>query len=187
MKKIIKKIFALVFLTSIIFKFPQVAESDPPQFGDSSLLVFLQALEKGNFIEDLTTADLEIFLDDQKLRVDGLVLVKGLKVKRTEGKQIASPLLPRVLILEFRAYQYDQKLGQMIEQLFRPPFSPSDTISIVTPVKPNGFSEQTLRDCSVDQLINAGLTMLKRDISSTGQNQIDIFQEMTCEKDSGHS
>lgn len=179
MKKIIEKLFAFISLSLIIFRFPQISAPETSPYGHSSLLIFFQAFDKGNFIEDLTMADLEISLDDQKLKIDGLVLVKGLKVKRIEGQQIASPVLPRIIILEFRGYQYDQKFGQMIEQLFRHPYSPSDTISIVTPIKPYGFSEKTLRDYSVDQLIEAGLTVLKRDMSSTGQNQIDIFQEMT--------
>lgn len=172
-------VFVLIFLCFLYMNLSSLNEVKILQPNEGANLVFFQAFDKGNFIENLTTADMEISLNGHPLSVDSLVLVKGLKVKRIEGKAIPSPILPRVLILDFRCYQYDQKLGQMVEQLFRNPYSPTDTISLVTPIKPYGFSEQTLRDYSLEQLINAGLAVMKRDISSTGQNQLDIVQEMT--------
>ncbi len=175
-KLVFPAISFLVFFTLNSFSKLEAKSIQPEE---RAVLIFLQAFDKENFVDNIAASDLEISLDGSPLKIDGLVLVKGSKVKRTEGKAIASPILPRVLILEFRGYQYEQKLGQVVEQLFRHPYSPTDMISLVTPVKPYGFSEQTLRDYSVEQLINAGLTVLKRDISSTGQKQLDIIQEMT--------
>ncbi len=170
---------AFAFLGLFIFNSTKDAGGGISQSDDSANLIFMQAFDKGQFVDILTSADLEVYVNGQIAQIDGLALVKGLEVRRSEGKSIASPVLPRVFIIEFRGSQYDPKFGQMIEHLFRSPYSPEDTISLVTPVKPYGFSSQTLREYPREELIHAGLTVLKRDISSSGQIQVDLNQEMT--------
>jgi len=142
-------------------------------------LLLLQVFDKGKFVETLSLSDFEVFTDGKLLDVKGLSLVKGLKEKRKEGMEIKSGVLPRVIVLEFRGYEYDQKLGQIVEHLFRTPYSPSDTISLVTPVKVYGFFSEYLRDRTPEELINAGSSILKRDLSVTGKTENEIIQELT--------
>ncbi len=140
---------------------------------------YLQAYDQGKFVESLTLADLVAALEDQPLNITGLTLVKGLKVKRTEGQEIPSPILPRVIILEFKAYDFHQRMGEVVENLFRRPYNPSDAISLVTPVNIYSFSSNDLRNKTPDELIKAGLTILKRDVSVSGRTENEIIDELT--------
>ncbi|HOE15090.1 MAG TPA: hypothetical protein PLX40_09305 [Candidatus Saccharicenans sp.] len=140
---------------------------------------YLQAYDQGKFVESLTLADLVAALEDQPLNITGLTLVKGLKVKRAEGQEIPSPILPRVIILEFKAYDFHQRMGEVVENLFRRPYNPSDAISLVTPVNIYSFSSNDLRNKTPDELIKAGLTILKRDVSVSGRTENEIIDELT--------
>jgi len=146
---------------------------------DADNRLFLQVFERGKFVDNLSLNDLEINLNEQPVEIKGLTLVRGLKIKRVEGEKILSPILPRVLILEYRANDYDQKFGRIVERLFLHPYTPADIISLVTSANSYGFSSQTLRDYSPEQLINAGVTILKRDLSMSGRTYNEIYQEMT--------
>lgn len=171
-------LFLVAIFVALVSYVPALA-SAPRSRSDSNSLFFIQVFDKDKFVETLTLADLEIYSGNQPLPIDGLVLVKGLKLKKSEGQNIPAPVLPRVLILEFKGYEFHQRLGQVVEHLFRRPYSPSDTISLVTPVNIYGFYSESLRDRTPEELINAGLTILKRDLSVTGKTENEIIQEMT--------
>ena len=145
----------------------------------STGLFYLQAYDQGKFVENLTLADLAAALGGQPLNITGLTLVKGLKVKRAEGQKIASPILPRVIILEFKAYDFHQRMGEVVEHLFRRPYNPSDAISLITPVNIYSFSSEDLRTRTPQELGQAGLTILKRDVSVTGRTENEIIDELT--------
>jgi len=145
----------------------------------STGLFYLQAYDQGKFVENLTLADLAAALEGQPLNITGLTLVKGLKVKRAEGQEITSPLLPRVIILEFKAYDFHQRMGEVVEHLFRRPYNPTDAISLITPVNIYSFSSNDLRNKTPDELIQAGLTILKRDVSVSGRTENEIIDELT--------
>ena len=145
----------------------------------STGLFYLQAYDQGKFVENLTLADLAAALEGQPLNITGLTLVKGLKVKRAEGQKIASPILPRVIILEFKAYDFHQRMGEVVEHLFRRPYNPSDAISLITPVNIYSFSSEDLRTRTPQELGQAGLTILKRDVSVTGRTENEIIDELT--------
>ncbi|HQI22954.1 MAG TPA: hypothetical protein PKV90_07080, partial [Candidatus Saccharicenans sp.] len=140
---------------------------------------YLQAYDQGKFVESLTLTDLVAALEGQPLNITGLTLVKGLKVKRAEGQEIPSPILPRVIILEFKAYDFHQRMGEVVENLFRRPYNPSDVISLITPVNIYSFSSNDLRNKTPDELIKAGLTILKRDVSVAGRTENEIIDELT--------
>ncbi|HQM75124.1 MAG TPA: hypothetical protein PLL62_07815 [Candidatus Saccharicenans sp.] len=145
----------------------------------STGLFYFQAYDQGKFVESLTLTDLVAALEGQPLNITGLTLVKGLKVKRAEGQEIPSPILPRVIILEFKAYDFHQRMGEVVENLFRRPYNPSDAISLVTPVNIYSFSSNDLRNKTPDELIKAGLTILKRDVSVSGRTENEIIDELT--------
>ncbi|HRV06552.1 MAG TPA: hypothetical protein P5517_06650 [Candidatus Saccharicenans sp.] len=145
----------------------------------SSGLFYFQAYDQGKFVESLTLTDLVAALEGQPLNITGLTLVKGLKVKRAEGQEIPSPILPRVIILEFKAYDFHQRMGEVVENLFRRPYNPSDVISLITPVNIYSFSSNDLRNKTPDELIKAGLTILKRDVSVAGRTENEIIDELT--------
>jgi len=145
----------------------------------STGLFYLQAYDQGKFVENLTLADLAAALGGQPLNITGLTLVKGLKVKRAEGQKIASPILPRVIILEFKAYDFHQRMGEVVEHLFRRPYNPSDAISLITPVNIYSFSSEDLRTRTPQELGQAGLTILKRDVSAAGRTENEIIDELT--------
>ena len=182
--KNIVRLFALLsaalWLTLFTTKLTEASDSTLKPQAENRKLVFVQVFDKDKFVDSLTLSDFEIMLNSQPASPQGLALVKGLKVRRTEGREISSPIIPRVFILEFRSYLYDQKFGQMVESLFRRPYSPSDLISLVTPLKPYSFSSQTLRDYLPEELINAGITILKRDLSAAGKTQDELIQDMTA-------
>lgn len=157
--------------------FPRI--SPPNVLAAERQLVLVRVFEDGKFVDNLKTGDFLVQVSDRPVEVKGLTLVRNLKVRMSEGENIDSPILPRVIILDFRCYQYEQKLGQMVEQVFRRPYSSSDLISLVTPIKAYSFSEKTLRDYQPEELINAGTSVLKRDISVYGKTEDEIIQELT--------
>jgi len=176
-ERLMKKFFCGVL--AILISGAALALALNQREADDDNLLLLQVFDKGKFVETLSLSDFEVFTDGKLLDVKGLSFVKALKEKRKEGAEIKSAILPRVIVLEFRGYEYDQKLGQVVEHLFRRPYSPFDTISLVTPVKVYGFFSESLRDRTPEELINAGSTILKRDLSVTGKTENEIIQELT--------
>ncbi|MHB8094091.1 MAG: hypothetical protein ACYDH0_04040 [Candidatus Aminicenantales bacterium] len=92
-----------------------------------------------------------------------------------------APAGVRNIILDFQATDYNPKLAAVIRYFFERVMRPEDMVAIVTPVKSYGFSRNTLQSSTPDQLVDAVVAILKRDLSSAGSGYQDIYNEMIRE------
>jgi hypothetical protein len=92
-----------------------------------------------------------------------------------------APAGVRNIILDFQATEYNPKLAAVIRYFFEHVMRPDDMVAIVTPVKSYGFSRNTLQSSTPEQLVDAVVAILKRDLSSAGSGYQDIYNEMIRE------
>jgi len=87
----------------------------------------------------------------------------------------------RNIILDFQATDYNPKLAAVIGYFFERVMRPEDMVAIVTPVKSYGFSRSTLQSSTPEQLMDAVVAILKRDLSAAGAAYQDVYNEMIRE------
>lgn len=157
-----------------ICSLPAQAETPP-----SKINLTFQVHDGDKFVPDLTLNDLVVYEEGRELPVESLELIQTGKVRRHEGEQQPGFVVQRNLILNFQAREYTSKLADAVDCLFKELLAPGDQVFVVTPVKIYGFSEQTMKNYTQEQLINAVNSVLKRDISSSGTSYLAIIEEMT--------
>jgi len=113
------------------------------------------------------------------------VLFLFLRVPETPAAPRAAvpdaPAEVRNIILDFHATEYNPKLAAVIEYFFDRVMRPEDMVAIITPVKSYGFSRNTLQSSATEQLVDAVVAILKRDLSAAGSGYQDIYNEMIRE------
>lgn len=145
----------------------------------SKINLAFQVYDGHKFVLDLTLDDLIVYEEGKELPVDSLELIDRGKVRRHEGEQQLDSIIRRNLIVHFQAREYTSKVADVVEYLFRDMLLPGDQVFLVTPVKIYGFSEQTMKKYTLEELINAVNTVLKRDLSSSATSYLVIIEEMT--------
>lgn len=85
----------------------------------------------------------------------------------------------RIYIIIFQVTDYNPKIGDTVEYIFKNMIKPHDQLIILTPVKPYTFSQKTRQSQSREQLIKLTQNVLKRDIVSGTANYHEILNRMT--------
>lgn len=82
-------------------------------------------------------------------------------------------------ILIFQLTDYNPKIGDTVEYIFKNMIKPQDQLIIITPVKPYTFSQKTRESQTQEQLIKLTQNVLKRDIVTGTANYHEILNRMT--------
>jgi hypothetical protein len=84
-----------------------------------------------------------------------------------------------IYIIIFQLTDYDAKVADTVEYIFKHMIKPQDQLIMLTPVKPYTFSQQTRQSQTREQLIEQTQKVLKRDIVSGTVNYHQILNRMT--------
>jgi hypothetical protein len=81
-------------------------------------------------------------------------------------------------VLIFQITEYNSKIGDTVKYFFKEIFKHGDQLSILSPVKPYGFSKQTLESQTSQQLIELTKKVLKRDTTIGAANYQQVLDDM---------
>jgi len=110
----------------------------PQQITEESTVINIEipvrVFQDGNFVENLTIDDFEIFEQGIPQKVEAVYLVKKKTVERSEEKRRFSPVTTRTFFLFFEISEYTPKIGEAIDYFHERVLMPGDNLIIDTPL-----------------------------------------------------
>jgi VWFA-related protein len=118
----------------------------------------------GRFVDSLTLDDFVLTENGVAQKPVGFYVVKGQSVQGQAGTPPANPQVSRHYYLMFQATEYDPKLGEVVDTLFKKLLRPGDTMTLMTPTKVYSLSQQALSSKPKDVLSKEMNQILRKDI-----------------------
>jgi hypothetical protein len=110
----------------------------PQQVAEEAVVVNIEVpvrvFQNGDFVEDLTIGDFEIFEEGIPQRIEAVYLVKKRTVERSEEKKRFVPSTQRMFFLFFEISEYSSEIGKAIDYFHENVLIPGDNLIIVTPM-----------------------------------------------------
>jgi hypothetical protein len=110
----------------------------PQQVAEEAVVVNIEVpvrvFQNGDFVEDLTIGDFEIFEEGIPQRIEAVYLVKKRTVERSEEKKRFVPSTQRMFFLFFEISEYSSEIGEAIDYFHENVLIPGDNLIIVTPM-----------------------------------------------------
>lgn len=166
-----RTIFIIILSTFLLL--PITVEGD-----QSYVEIPVRVLNSDGFVDNLTEKDLIIKEDGIQQKIEAIYLVDGNHIKKRVGKQDIHPTVSRNFILMFHAKTYTAKLGNALEYFFNNVLLPGDQLTLMTPLRPYGFSGAALKSTSKKELIKKANMVLKKDIAIAGANYFINLDDM---------
>lgn len=90
---------------------------------------------RGNFVNDLTIDDFEVYEDGDRQKIDAVYLIKKNLIHRKEERKSLKPVTSRTFFLIFEIADYTPRLGLAIDDFVDNVLLPQDKLIVVTPQK----------------------------------------------------
>ncbi len=94
----------------------------------------VRVFQDGNFIENLTIRDFEIFEEGISQKIEAVYLIKKRTVERSEENRRFVPSTQRIFFLFFEISEYTPEIGDAIDYFHENVLIPGDNLIIVTPM-----------------------------------------------------
>lgn len=164
---------ALITL-SIFLLLPIFADGDRPY-----VEIPVRVIDSGGFVENLTGDSFIVNENGKQQKIESVYLVHGNNIKKKIlGKQTPSPTVSRNFILMFHARTYTSKIGNALQYFFNNVLLPGDQLTLMTPLRPYGFSRAVLASTSKNELVKKADMVLKRDIAIAATNYFILLEDM---------
>jgi VWFA-related protein len=132
----------------------------------------------GQFIDSLTLDDFVLSENGVPQKIDGFYLVKGQSILSKAGTPIENPQVARHYYLMFQAIEYDPKLAEVVDTLFRNLLRPGDTMTLMTPAKAYSLTPQALAAKPKDVLSKEMNQILRKDIQIGGSDYRSLLRDL---------
>ncbi len=132
----------------------------------TSIAVPVRVMDGDNFVENLTVEDFDVLENLVPQKIQALYLVKKADIQRQQGPQEFNPAVSRNFFLLFQLTEYNPKLTDLIDYLFRQVLLPTDTMVVQTPMKSYSLSPQALARKPKEELAEEMNSLLKKDIKT---------------------
>jgi VWFA-related protein len=160
-KSLSKKILGLLLIFFPLALIPQTNQQPaalPP------IEVPVRVLFDGQFVDNLSLDDFEIFEDGNPQKIDACYLVKGINLEKIQGETSFPVNLSRHYYLLFQTNDYDPKLAEAVDYLFNQFLLPEDMLTLMTPMKTYNLSREALKSMPKEKLSKDMKNLLKKDI-----------------------
>ncbi len=116
------------------------------------------------FIDTLRIDDFEVYEDGELQKVEAVYLIKKTTVEKEEGEKKYNPEVSRNFTLIFILTDYLPKVREGLEYFFDNVFLETDTLSVVTPIKPYNLKREVLAKLSREGIKEQLNSLLRKDI-----------------------
>jgi len=153
--------FTILCLCLCINLFPQI---DQQQATIINVSVPVRVLDRGNFVDNVSIADFELYENGILQKIDALYLVKDATAERREAGRDYGPLLSRTFYFLFQMRDWDPRLGEAMEYFFNDVFLTGDSLVIQTPERNLRLSPQVFAARPKDETSKELIKILRKDI-----------------------
>ncbi len=174
-----KKIFFLALIACSLFWSTQAASGqEQAEVTVTNIVVPVRVLEGGNFVDNLTVSDFELFEEGIPQDIQALYLVQNADIQRKEGTRDFTPRTSRNFYLLFQMTDYNPKLAEMVDYLFEHILLPSDALVLQTPMKNYHLSPQALATKPKKALAEEMNSLLKKDIKTGSTEYNSLLKDL---------
>jgi hypothetical protein len=138
----------------------------------------VRVFQNGNFIENLTIDDFEIWEEGIPQRIEAVYLVKNRTVERSEEKKRFVPSTERFFFLFFEISEYTPEIGDAIDYFYEDVLVPSDNLIIVTPMNSYMLQNRVMEFQSKRELSNQLKELLRKDARMGNAEYRGAVQEL---------
>jgi VWFA-related protein len=157
----LKRIFIVGFISllSLCLFSEQIAE----QAVVINIEVPVRVFQDGNFIENLSIDDFELWEEGIRQKIEAVYLVKNKTVERSEEKKRFLPSTERFFFLFFEISEYSSQIGEAVDYFYDHVLAPGDNLIIVTPMNTYMLRNRVLEFQSRKELSNQLKELLRNE------------------------
>jgi len=147
----------IFFLTLFVITNYAIADVDKVE-------IPIRVFYKGVFVDNLNLNDFEVYEDGMLQKVNSLSLIKGINILKQEGASPDSIVTHRNYWLMFQATEWDNKIAEAIDYLFKSVLQSGDTMTLITPMKAYSLSPEAMANKSDEDLAKEMQKIVRKDI-----------------------
>lgn len=135
----------------------------------------------GDFVENLTIDDFEIYEEGVPQSIEAVYLVKKRSIERSEEKRRFSPQTSRNFYLFFELTEHNPRLEDAVSYFVQNTLYPGDNLTVVTPMKTYQLRGKALEVKSREEIIEQLKGLIRRDTligSSEYNNTIHSLENL---------
>lgn len=172
-----KKVFLLsAFLILSLALFPQEI------FIEQSLVVNIEVpvrvFKGGEFIDNLSLDDFEIFEDGILQKIEAVYLVKKRSIEKSEEKKRFSPATSRNFFLNFEVSDYSPKMGEALEHFIHNVVMPGDDLIVISPMTTYRLKDRALEVKSKQEIVKELKGLVRKDALEGSSEYRNTIKEM---------
>ncbi|MCJ7682303.1 MAG: VWA domain-containing protein [Candidatus Aminicenantes bacterium] len=139
-----------------------------------NIAVPVRVMEGGQFVDNLTIEDFQVFEDGTPQTLDALYVIRNGDVARKEDSRDFQPPLRRHFILLFQLLSYHPRLADVVTYFFNNVYRPGDTLTIQTVQKSYNLSESAMELRSKEELAKDLINLIRKDtlVGSSAYNTL---------------
>jgi len=171
-----KKQFLLLILSGLLAL--PLLQQEQFEVTVTNVIVPVRIMEGDKFIDNLTIGDFELLEDGIPQKIQALYLVRKKDLERKETLQEFNPALTRNFYLLFQLTEYNPKLTEVIDYLFKQVLLPGDNLLLQTPMKSYGLTPQALVSKPKEVLAEDMNSLLKKDIKNGNTEYNSLLNDL---------
>lgn len=144
----------------------------------TNVMVPVRVFSGGQFVDDLTLADFELYEDGQLQEIQALYLTDKAAISRQDTKRDFMPMVSRRFYFIFQIRDYNPKITDAIEYFFGNLFHPDDALEVHTPVKIYTLSKEAVQSKPKETLIKDMQYVIRKDAQIGAAEYNDMLSEL---------
>jgi len=177
-----KLIFLIAFITLVISPIAQEIQHETIAI---NIEVPVRVFTKGQFVEELTIKDFEVYEDGVLQEILALYLVKKTIIEREDteidtkqARKIFIPETSRTFVLIFEMMDYFPKIRETFDYFFENVFSQGDSLLIVTPLETYSFEKEQLDKTPREEIVEQLNGKLRKDIKMAAREYKSMIRDL---------
>ena len=139
----------------------------------------VRVFDRGQFVEDLTIDDFEVYEEGKLQNVVAVYLIKKTKIERKEEKEKFEPETSRDFYLFFEVTQYTPRMEDAINYFIQTVLLPGDNLTVVSPMKTYKMKGQTLEVLPKEEVVKQLKGILRKDAMMGSAEYRNAVEELT--------
>ena len=123
----------------------------------------VRVFKGGQFIDNLTIDDFEIFEDGKLQKLEAVYLIKKKDIERKEERKEFAPNTTRTFYLFFEITDYSPRIRDALHYFMQNVFGPDDNLFVVSPMKSYEMSSKAMKFKSKEDIVDDLIGLLRRD------------------------
>jgi len=151
-------------------------------FIEQSLVINIEVpvrvFKGGEFIDNLSLDDFEVFEDSVLQKIDAVYLMKKRSIERSEEKKRFSPATSRNFFLNFEISDYSAKMGEALENFIQNALLPGDDLIVISPMTTYRLKSRALEVKSKEEIVEELKQLVRKDALEGSSDYKNTINEM---------